>query len=64
MIEVERWAIKNVSTGNIIGDKWARILWKIKPTNAMNAIIWKLRQHHIKDELKCVRVLVTEIEND
>tara|TARA_R110000796_G_scaffold18654_2_gene56384 strand:+ start:1632 stop:1826 length:195 start_codon:yes stop_codon:yes gene_type:complete len=64
MIDVERWAIKNVSSGGMVGDKWSRTLWKIKPTNAMNSIAWKMRRHHIKDELKCVRVLVREIEND
>ena len=64
MIDVERWAIKNVSSGGMVGDKWSRTLWKIKPTTAMKSIAWKMRRHHIKDELKCVRVLVREIEND
>jgi|TARA_R110000751_G_scaffold223894_1_gene325989 hypothetical protein len=57
MINENMWAIKEIDTGKMASNKWGRTLWRTKPTNAMNSILFK----HIKNGgLVCVQVSVKE----
>jgi len=57
MINENMWAIKETDTGKMVSNKWGRTLWRTKPTNALNSILWK---HTKNGGLTCVQVLVKE----
>jgi hypothetical protein len=64
-VDTFMWAIKHVPTGNLVGNKWQRMLWKTKPTNALNSILWKYNKHTGKDaDLVSIRVHITEVQED
>jgi len=57
MINENMWAIKETDTGKMVSNKWGRTLWRTKPTNALNSILWK---HTKNGGLTCVQVSVKE----
>jgi len=40
MINENMWAIKEIDTSKMASNKWGRTLWRTKPTNAMNSILF------------------------
>lgn len=65
MIDIECWAIKNLDTGYIVGNKEGRTMWKVKPTNAIDTIKWKAKNYYNKElSLVPVRIRITEVNND
>jgi hypothetical protein len=62
-VDVVRWGIKNLDTGNLVSDKFGRTTWKIKPTNAINTIKWKAKAFYDKElNLSPIKIRITEEE--
>ena len=65
MIDVERWAIRSEGKTGLVGNKYSRSLWKVKPTNVIASLERKAKRYYGKDlELVAVKVRVTEIKDD
>jgi len=65
MIDVERWAIRSEGKNGLVGNKYSRSLWKVKPTNVIASLECKAKNYYGKElNLVAVKVRVTEIKDD
>jgi len=64
MLDETMWAILNEDTGKLVGNKFSRTLWRNKPTNAINVLLFKAGYSGINLNLKAIQVRITEIEYD
>ena len=62
-IDVVRWGIKNLDTGNLVADKFGRTTWKRKPTNSIDTIKWKAKAFYDEElNLSPIKIRITEVE--
>jgi hypothetical protein len=64
-VDIVRWAIKNLDTGNLVANKFGRTMWKTKPTNAISTVAWKAKAFYDKETNLCpIKIRITEVEDD
>ena len=64
MIDVEMWAIKDVEKDQIVKTKWGRSLWSRKQSPKAVNIIGYRKWEKGTDNLKPIKVRVTEVTDD
>jgi len=63
-IDVTMWAIKNLKTGKLFGNKYSRNLWKVKPTNAIDHLQYPYGKREDRIDLVAVKVRIQEVKED
>jgi hypothetical protein len=63
-VDITLWAIKNLKSGNLVGNKYSRNLWKVKPTNAINHLQNRYGKRDNRLDLVPVRVRIQEVQED
>lgn len=62
-VDIVRWAIKNLDTGNLVANKFGRTMWKTKPTNAISTVAWKAKTFYDREtNLSPIKIRITEVE--